>query len=262
VGSVVHFAASAYVGDSMRDPSAYYRNNLLTTLSLLDAMRTAEVDTLLFSSSCSVYGDPVHVPVDESHRTSPMSPYAQTKLDGENALRWYAQAHGLKWSALRYFNAAGADPEGELGEDHDPETRLVPRAVMAAMGTGPALKVFGQDYATADGTAVRDYVHVSDLAQAHVLALRRLLAGAPSAVLNLGTGKGDSVLEVIRAVERVAGRPVPYELAPRRAGDPAAIVADAALAERVLAWQPRHSDIDTIVETAWRWHARARAGIT
>lgn len=259
ITAVVHFAASAYVGDSMRDPAAYYRNNLLGTLALLDAMRSAQVGTLLFSSSCSVYGNPQQVPVDETHPCAPLSPYGQTKLDGENAIAWYARAYGLRWTALRYFNAAGADPDGELGECHDPETRLVPRVIMAALGTAPALEVYGTDYPTADGTAVRDYVHVSDLAQAHVLALQALQDGRASGVFNLGTGTGCSVQEVLRAVAAHAGREVGHRLRPRRDGDPAVVVADASRAARELDWQPRHSTLAQIVATAWRWHARAQA---
>mgnify|MGYP000493815841 CR=1 FL=1 len=261
VNSVVHFAASAYVGDSVRDPAAYYRNNLLTTLSLLDAMRTAGVSDLLFSSSCSVYGNPLRLPVDESHPTAPMSPYGQTKLDGENAIRWYANAYGIRWAALRYFNAAGADPGGELGEAHDPETRLVPRAILAALGSAPALEVYGADYPTADGTAIRDYVHVTDLAQAHVLALRSLRAGGSPGLLNLGTGHGYSVLEVIQAVGSAARQAVPYEMKPRRDGDPSEVVADAALAQRTLGWCPEHSSLESIVSTAWQWHANLKSAV-
>ncbi len=258
IAAVIHFAASAYVGDSMRDPAAYYRNNVLTTLTLLDAMRATGTGTIIFSSSCSVYGNPVRLPIDETHPTGPMSPYGQSKLDGENALRWYGQAYGIRWMALRYFNAAGADKSGETGEDHDPETRLVPRAILAALGRGPALQVFGNDYDTPDGTAIRDYVHVSDLAAAHVRALSALSRGAVSQILNLGTGRGYSVLEALRAVETVTGKPVPYELAPRREGDPARVVADARLAASALDWEARESSLEQIVETAARWHAGRR----
>ena len=255
ITAVIHFAASAYVGDSVRDPAAYYRNNVLTTLTLLDAMRATETKTIIFSSSCSVYGNPTRLPIDESHPTGPLSPYGQSKLDGENALKWYGQAYGIRWMALRYFNASGADRDGETGEDHDPETRLVPRAILAALGRGPALQVFGDDYATPDGTAIRDYVHVSDLASAHVLALTALERGADSQFLNLGTGRGYSVLEVLRAVEAVTGKPVPHQLAPRREGDPARVVADAQRASTVLDWEARQSALEQIVETAARWHA-------
>jgi UDP-glucose-4-epimerase GalE len=258
IQAVIHFAASAYVGDSVRDPAAYYRNNVLTTLILLDAMRAAGTRTIIFSSSCSVYGNPVRLPIDETHPTGPLSPYGQSKLDGENALRWYGQAYDIRWMALRYFNAAGADRDGDTGEDHDPETRLVPRAILAALGRGPALQVFGDDYETPDGTAIRDYVHVSDLATAHVRALSALARGAESQFLNLGTGRGYSVLEVIRTVQSVVGNPVPYQLAPRREGDPAKVVADAQRAATVLDWEARESRLEQIVETAARWHKRAR----
>lgn len=257
ITAVIHFAASAYVGDSVRDPAAYYRNNVLTTLTLLDAMRAAGTRTIIFSSSCSVYGNPVRLPIDETHPTGPLSPYGQSKLDGENALRWYGQAYDIRWMALRYFNAAGADRAGDTGEDHDPETRLVPRAILAALGRGPALQVFGDDYATPDGTAIRDYVHVSDLAAAHVRALSALSGGAQSQFLNLGTGRGYSVFEVIRTVEAVVGKPVPYRLAPRREGDPASVVADAQRAASVLDWEARESKLEQIVETAANWHKRS-----
>jgi UDP-glucose-4-epimerase GalE len=242
----------------MRDPAAYYRNNVLTTLTLLDAMRSTGVKTIIFSSSCSVYGNPVRLPIDETHPTGPLSPYGQSKLDGENALRWYGQAYDIRWMALRYFNAAGADRAGDTGEDHDPETRLVPRAILAALGRVPPLQVFGDDYPTPDGTAIRDYVHVSDLAAAHVRALSALSRGADSQVLNLGTGRGYSVLEVLRAVESVVGKPVPHQLAPRREGDPARVVADARRAATVLDWEARESSLEQIVETAARWHAQRR----
>jgi len=260
VTAVIHFAASAYVADSMRDPAAYYQNNVLTTLKLLDAMLTAGIRNLIFSSSCSVYGNPTRTPIDETHPTAPLSPYAQTKLDCENALRWFGLAYGLQWIALRYFNAAGADPQGEIGEDHDPETRLVPRAILAAMAKGPPLQVFGSDYDTEDGTAIRDYIHVSDVAEAHVLALKRLEHGLTAQVLNLGTGRGLSVRQVVDAIAVVAGRPVPLQPAARRGGDPARVVADATRARSMLQWSPRYSSIETIVQTAWHWHQRRLTG--
>ena len=255
--AIVHFAASAYVGDSVRDPAAYYRNNLLGTLSVLDAMREASVRDLVFSSSCSVYGNPVTVPIDESHPVEPLSPYGQTKLDGENAIRWYTKAYGLRSVCLRYFNAAGADLAGELGEDHDPETRIVPRAILAALGVVPALDIFGDDYDTPDGTAVRDYVHVADLASAHVMALQRLGDLAVASTLNLGTGRGYSVREVVSMVEAELRQTVPHRIAARRPGDPARVIADASCAFKSLAWTPARSDLRTIVASACRWH-RAR----
>jgi UDP-glucose-4-epimerase GalE len=254
VAAVIHFAASAYVGDSVRDPAAYYRNNQLTTLALLDAMRARGVRTIVFSSSCSVYGNPERLPIDEGHRTQPLSPYGQTKLDGENALRWYGEAYGIRWIALRYFNAAGADADGEIGEDHDPETRLVPRAILAGLGALPALEIFGDDYPTPDGTAIRDYVHVADLAAAHVDALAALERGADSQSLNLGTGSGSSVLRVLNAVSRALGSGVPHRFVARRGGDPSEVVADARRANAVLGWTARKSSLEEIVETAVRWH--------
>jgi len=258
IQAVIHFAASAYVGDSMRDPAWYYRNNVLTTLALLDSMRASGVKDIIFSSSCSVYGNPSRVPIDESHPTGPLSPYGQSKLDGENALRWYGQAYQMGWMALRYFNAAGADAAGDTGEDHEPETRLVPRAIMAAVGTAPQLEVFGTDYPTPDGTAIRDYIHVSDLASAHVSALNALKSGTPSQALNLGTGRGYSVREVLTTVAQALGRDVPHKLAPRRAGDPAEVVADARRAKEVLGWSAKESTLESIVTTAARWHAKHR----
>jgi UDP-arabinose 4-epimerase len=255
IEAVIHFAASALVGVSMRDPAAYYRNNVLTTLTLMDAMRAASVKDIVFSSSCSVYGNPKYVPVDETHPFGPLSTYGQTKLDGENALRWYGQAYAMRWIALRYFNAAGADADGQTGEDHAPETHLVPLAIMAAMGTAPELRLFGTDYPTPDGTAIRDYIHVSDLARAHVSALGALKRGATSQALNLGTGRGYSVREVLAAVEKALGRKVPHSLAPRRDGDPAEVVADPRRAAEVLGWTAQESSIDAIVSTAARWHA-------
>lgn len=255
VRAVIHFAAWAYVGESMRDPAGYFRNNVVHSLELLDAMRDAGVDVIVFSSSCATYGLPEVLPIPEDHPQRPVSPYGESKLVVERALQWYGQAYGLRWLALRYFNAAGADPEGELGEVHDPETHLIPRAILAALGQAGPLQVYGTDYPTPDGTAIRDYVHVADLAEAHVLGLRYLLDGGESTALNLGTGCGHSVREVVAAVERVGGRPVPLREAPRRPGDPPALVADARRARQVLGWQPRYSDLDAIVETAWRWHA-------
>jgi UDP-glucose-4-epimerase GalE len=222
-------------------------------------MRSANVRDIVFSSSCSVYGNPSHVPIDETHPTGPLSPYGQSKLDGENALRWYGQAYDMRWMALRYFNAAGADAEGHTGEDHSPETRLLPRAIMAALGSAPALNIFGTDYPTPDGTAIRDYIHVSDLAHAHVSALGAMNGGTASQVLNLGTGRGYSVREVLTAVGTALGRKVPHTIAPRRAGDPAEVVADARRAAAVLGWSAQESALETIVATAARWHAKHKS---
>jgi UDP-arabinose 4-epimerase len=260
VEAVMHFAAFAYVGESVGCPELYYRNNVVGTLSLLDAMREAGVATIVFSSTCAVYGVPETVPIRETTAKAPLNPYGETKLAIERVLHWYGAANnaalGLRYAALRYFNAAGTDPDGEVGENHEPETHLIPLILRAALGRGDPLQIFGTDYPTRDGTAIRDYIHVTDLADAHVRALARLAAGSESMELNLGTGSGHSVREVIAAVERVVGRPVPCREAPRRPGDPPELVADAALARERLGWHPRHSDLDTIVRTALTWETR------
>ena len=250
--SVIHTAGSAYVGESVADPKKYFRNNIVTSLNLLDAMIDHRVGSIVFSSSCTTYGLPQSLPLSEQHPQSAISPYGETKLLVERAMRWYGDAYGLKWAALRYFNAAGADPDGQLGEEHAPETHLIPLVIAAALG-GDALRVFGVDYPTPDGTAIRDYIHVTDLAKAHVAAVARLSAGHDSMALNLGTGQGHSIYDVIRCVERVSGRRVPHTETSRRAGDPPALVADASRALAVLGWRPELSDLDTIVGTAWRW---------
>jgi UDP-arabinose 4-epimerase len=256
VRAVVHFAASAYVGESMTSPRDYYENNAVGSLALLDPMLAEGVDRIVFSSSCATYGTPDRIPIREDDPQRPVNPYGETKLATERALHWYGRAYGTRWFALRYFNAAGADPGGELGEDHDPETHLIPLAIRAALGSAPALQVYGTDYPTSDGTAIRDYIHVADLATAHVAALRKLDGEGAGRGLNLGTGAGHSVREVIAAVERIGGRPVPVLMGPRRDGDPPALVADASAAEASLGWRPSHSSLDEIVETAVRWHER------
>ena len=256
VAAVMHFAAFAYVGEAVADPAFYYRNNLIGTLALLDAMREAGVDRLVFSSSCVVYGIPGDIPVRESAPTEPVNPYGESKIAIERALPWYERAYGLRHVSLRYFNAAGADRAGEIGNEHDPETRLIPLVLRAALGLGPPVEIFGTDYPTPDGTAIRDYTHVEDLATAHVRALDHLAVGRPSATVNLGTGRGHSVREIIAAVERVAGRPVPRRDAPRREGDPPALVADPTRAAELLGWRAQHSDLDTIVGTALAWLER------
>jgi UDP-glucose-4-epimerase GalE len=254
VTAVVHFAAYAYVGESMQQPGKYFANNVANTLGLLDVMRAIGVRHIVFSSTCATYGIPEQTPIDEQHPQHPVNPYGESKLFVERALKWYGVAHGLKWSALRYFNAAGADAEGELGEDHTPETHLIPLIIQAALGLRPHVKVFGTDYPTQDGTAVRDYIHVTDLAEAHVRALEHLFNGGESLALNLGTGLGHSVREVISSVERASGKKVPTRDAPRRAGDPPELVANAAQAQRRLGWRPRHSSLENITTTAWSWH--------
>jgi UDP-glucose-4-epimerase GalE len=254
IDTVLHFAASAYVGESMRDPQKYFRNNVVNTLNLLNAMVQAGVKNIVFSSSCATYGIPQNGLIEESHPQYPVNPYGESKLFVERTLHWYGKSYGLKWVALRYFNAAGADPEGELGEDHTPETHLIPLAIEAALRQRRYIEVFGTDYPTADGTAIRDYIHVMDLAEAHVLALEYLLAGGESGAFNLGTGCGHSVLEIIAAVERLAGCPVPVRKTGRREGDPPALVAGARRAKQLLKWQPFYAEIDCIIETAWKWH--------
>ncbi|MGE5548512.1 MAG: UDP-glucose 4-epimerase GalE [Solirubrobacterales bacterium] len=256
IEACIHFAAFTYVGESVTDPRKYFRNNVTNTLGLLDSLVESGVGRVVFSSTCATYGDPQYMPLDEKHPQHPVNPYGESKLMVERFLHWYGRAYGLRWAALRYFNAAGADPEARIGEDHVPETHLIPLVIQAAMGERPQVSIFGTDYPTPDGTAIRDYIHVDDLADAHVLALRHLERGGDSLPFNLGTGTGNSVRQVIEAVERVSGRPVPVRVGPRREGDPAVLVANAARASEVLGWRPQQADIDTIVATAWAWHQR------
>ncbi|HEX3693854.1 MAG TPA: UDP-glucose 4-epimerase GalE [Polyangia bacterium] len=254
VTAVIQFAAFIEVGESVRDPRKYFRGNVQNTLNLLDAMVDAGVRDLVFSSTAAVYGDPIKTPIPEDHPLLPVSPYGDSKLFVETILRRYGQAYGLRWAALRYFNAAGADPDGGNGEDHAPESHLIPLAIKAALGQRGPLQVFGTDYPTPDGTAVRDYVHVVDLAHAHLLALQYLAAGQASLVANIGTGHGHSVREVLAAVEKAAGRPVPHQEVARRPGDSPELVADASRARALLGWQPRYAELDTIVSHACQWH--------
>jgi UDP-arabinose 4-epimerase len=251
--AVIHFAAKALVGESMRSPDLYWQINTAGTLALLQAMRLTNVDVIVFSSTCAVYGVPRSTPINEKSRKSPVNAYGASKLAAERMIRDFAQAYGLKSACLRYFNAAGADPDGEIGEARAVETHLVPLALDAALGVGPPITVFGRDYPTADGTAVRDYVHVSDLADAHVSAIRHLLAGGDNLELNLGTGVGHSVAEVLDTVERVTNRPVPRRAGCRRPGDPPELIADPRRAKRALGFEPKRSRLDTIVRDAWRW---------
>jgi UDP-arabinose 4-epimerase len=250
VDAVIHFAASAYVGESVENPAKYYRNNVAGTLSLLDACRQAELEQIIFSSSCATYGVPERLPISETTPQNPINPYGQTKLIAEHMLRDYAAAYGLRYVALRYFNAAGSDPEGELGEWHDPETHLIPRALQAAAGLSSSLSVFGTDYATADGTCIRDYIHVTDLARAHLLALDHLVRGGDNLAINLSTGQGISIREVLDTIARLTRRTVPVEWCPRRPGDPPALYAEPKLAREVLDFAPRYSDLETIIRTA------------
>ncbi len=259
VDAVMHFAARASVGESVRDPIGYYRNNVLGTLSVLAAMAAENVTRLVVSSTAAVFGNPVQTPIGEDHPKQPINPYGETKLAVERALPHFERAYGIRFSVLRYFNAAGADPDGDLGEDHSPELHLIPRAIDAAAGRG-TFEVFGNDYPTPDGTCLRDFIHVTDLAEAHLLALDALRAGAPSSHYNLGNGKPTSVREVIDAVGRVVGRKVPFAVAPRREGDPAILFASSERISRELGWRPRLYDLNTIVETAWRWRERHPSG--
>ncbi|HXJ22481.1 MAG TPA: UDP-glucose 4-epimerase GalE [Polyangia bacterium] len=256
VKAVMQFAGFIEVGESVRNPSKYLRGNLFNTLNLLDAMVETGVRDIVFSSTAAVYGVPVHVPIREDHPLSPINPYGESKLGVERTLAAYETAHGLRWAALRYFNAAGGDPEGLIGEAHGPESHLIPLAIAAALGARGPLQVFGNDYPTPDGTAVRDYVHVLDLADAHLLAVRHLQSGLGSFAANLGTGRGHSVAEVVASIERVSQRAVPRAIAPRRPGDPPVLVADPTKASELLGWRPRHHELDTMVSHAWAWQAR------
>jgi len=260
IEAVMHFAAFAYVGESVNDPLKYYFNNVVATLGLLRVMLKHGVKKFVFSSTCATYGVPTAMPIVETMPQAPINPYGQTKLDIENALKALARAHGLSFAAFRYFNAAGAAEDGAIGEDHAPESHLIPLAIESAVGRRPALQVFGSDYPTPDGTCLRDYVHVDDLSRAHIAVFAKL--GEPGTALfyNLGTGKPTSVLEVIRAVEKVTGLKVPYLLAPRRAGDPPALYADSAKAVRELGWKIKFDHIDAIVGTAWKWHRANPSG--
>jgi UDP-glucose-4-epimerase GalE len=253
VGAVIHFAAFLDVSESVREPVRYYRNNVGGALSVLEAMAAESVQYFVFSSTCATYGEPIETPITEAHPQLPINSYGETKLAIERALPHYERAYGVRFASMRYFNAAGADPDGEIGEDHSPEIHLIPRAIDAARG-GAVLQVFGDDYPTPDGTCLRDYVHVTDLADAHVRALEAIVDVEKSAAYNLGTGRPHSVREVIEAVERVTGRKVPWMLAPRRAGDPAVLYASPQKAQAELHWTPRFPTLDAIVSTAWNWH--------
>ncbi len=244
----------------MQQPAAYYQNNVVKGLALLDAMVSSRVLKLVFSSTAAVYGEPIEVPIMEDHPTLPTNPYGATKLAFEAAMLWYSGAYGLRYASLRYFNAAGADLAGKIGEDHHPETHLIPLVLKAAMGSVASLAIFGTDYPTPDGTCVRDYIHVSDLAVAHALALDALSAGRDRAVYNLGNGNGYSVLEVIRTAEEVIGKPINVKYGPRRPGDQAVLVAGSGRIKKELGWRPRFADLKSIIETAWLWHSSHPAG--
>lgn len=258
IEAVMHFCAFAYVGESVTDPAKYYRNNVVNALNLLDTMREFHVPYLIFSSTCSTYGMPQRIPLTEDHPQSPVNPYGWSKFMIEQILKDYNNAYGIKYVSLRYFNAAGADPDADIGERHDPETHLIPLVLDVAAGKRPDVKIFGTDYDTPDGTCIRDYVHVTDLADAHILALNYLRGGGPSDSFNLGNGNGFSVREVIRTAEKVTGCAIKYVETDRRAGDPPVLIGSARKAMEILPWRPRCADLPVIIQTAWRWHQKER----
>ncbi|MGD8963025.1 MAG: UDP-glucose 4-epimerase GalE [Desulfobacterales bacterium] len=254
IDAVMHFAAYAYVGESVQEPIKYYENNLRNTVELLHAVVENDVQYFVFSSTCATYGNPEKIPIDEKHPQNPVNPYGRTKRMIEEILKDYAAAYDLKYTSLRYFNAAGADPDGEIGEDHDPETHLIPLVLDVAAAKRASIKVFGTDYQTPDGTCIRDYIHVTDLAEAHILALQRLMDGAESCCYNLGTGQGFSVLDVIERARKITGKNIRAENTDRRPGDPPVLIASNEKAIAELSWNPVYADLDDIIGTAWRWH--------
>jgi UDP-glucose 4-epimerase len=253
VDAVMHFAAFIEVGESVREPALYYQNNVMNTMVLLDAMIQHDIAHFIFSSTAAIFGEPEYTPIDEKHNTNPINPYGRSKLMVEQILEDYDTAYGLKSTCLRYFNAAGADPDGELGERHDPETHLIPLILQAASGRREDIKVFGTDYPTEDGTCVRDYIHINDLCEAHSLALKHMQSTGNSARYNLGNGRGFSVQQVIDTTHKVTGRDFKVTVDTRRPGDPAVLVADSTLAQQQLGWQPRHTELESIIATAWQW---------
>ncbi|MBW5447925.1 UDP-glucose 4-epimerase GalE [Cohnella sp. CFH 77786] len=254
IDGVIHFAANSLVGESMKDPGKYYHNNVYGTLCLLEQMKKAGVSRIVFSSTAATYGEPERVPIDEYDRTVPTNAYGETKLAMEKMIRWFDVAHGIRSVSLRYFNAAGAHEGGRIGEDHQPETHLIPLVLQVALGQRDAISVFGDDYPTEDGTCIRDYIHVSDLADAHILALERLRKGGESAVYNLGSGQGFSVKQVVEIARDVTGHPIPVRVEARRAGDPAVLVASSERAKRELGWNPSRARLQEIIASAWKWH--------
>ena len=254
IDAVMHYAAYCYVGESVTDPSMYYQNNLADTIGLLSEMVEAEVKKIVFSSSCAVYGEPEEIPITENHPQNPVNPYGRTKYMVEQVLDDFKYAYGVEFVSLRYFNAAGADPEGELGEDHNPETHLIPLAIQAALGKREEIRIYGNDYPTHDGTCIRDFIHVEDLAESHLLALKRLLNEKGGGTYNLGNGQGYSVREVIDITRRITGKPIRDRVVDRRDGDPAVLVGSSDKAKNELGWNPRFPDLESIVETAWHWH--------
>ncbi|MGB0595662.1 MAG: UDP-glucose 4-epimerase GalE [Rubripirellula sp.] len=261
IDAVMHFAAFALVNESVTDPALYYRNNVIAALDLLEAMREADVKKIVFSSTTATYGQPDVVPIPEETPQCPINPYGFTKLVVEQALADYATAYGFAYAALRYFNAAGAHPDGTIGEDHDPESHLIPIVLQVALGQRDQITIFGNDYNTKDGTCVRDYIHIDDLGDAHLKALEKLIPGTGICV-NLGTGQGTSVREIVEACREVTGHPIPEIIGPRRVGDPDKLIADARRAKELLGWSPRYTNVQSIVETAWRWHQSHPNGYT
>lgn len=255
IDAVIHFAANSLVGESMTDPLKYYDNNVNGTKVLLQSMVAHGIDKIVFSSTAATYGEPERVPIMETDRTEPTNPYGETKLSMEKMFRWTDRAHGLKYVSLRYFNACGAHISGEIGEAHSPETHLIPLILQVPLGQRETISVFGDDYQTKDGTCIRDYIHVTDLAQAHILAVDYLMKGNESNIFNLGNGVGFTVNEVIETARRVTGHPIPAAVAPRRAGDPAQLIASSDKAKTVLGWKPEHADLEEIIATAWKWHS-------
>ena len=260
VTDVIHFAASSVVGESMQNPQKYYQNNVVGTLSLLDTILACKVKRIVFSSTAAVYGEPDLIPITEDSSKQPTNVYGRTKLMIENILEDYDLAYGLKYVSLRYFNACGADDEGLIGEDHRPETHLIPLVLQTALGLRTKISIYGDDYPTKDGTCIRDYIHVNDLARAHVLALNYLRSNNKSDVFNLGNGNGFSVKEIIRAAEKVVASSIPHDIGPRRSGDPAVLVADAQKAKKKLGWKPEYTDLERIIKTAWQWHSENPSG--
>jgi UDP-glucose 4-epimerase len=256
IDAVMHYAAYSYVGESVTDPSMYYQNNLADTICLLSEMVEAEIKNIVFSSSCAVYGEPEEIPITENHPKNPVNPYGWTKYMVEQVLNDFKYAYGVESVSLRYFNAAGADPEGELGEDHNPETHLIPIAIQAALGKREEIRIYGNNYPTHDGTCIRDFIHVEDLAESHLLALNRLLNGKGGGTYNLGNGEGYSVREVIDITRRITGKPIRDRVVDRRDGDPAVLVGSSDKAKNELGWNPRFPDLESIVETAWHWHQK------
>ncbi len=256
--AVMHFSAKSLVGESMTDPALYYNNNVTGTLNLLETMRRFGVNRFVFSSSAATFGNPVQERINENHPQEPINPYGRTKLMVERILSDFSEAYDLRSVSLRYFNAAGADPEGELGESHNPETHLIPNVMLALLDDNRKLNLFGDDYDTKDGTCVRDYIHINDLCTAHLQAMNYMADHEGAHGFNLGNGQGFSILEIIEAAERVTGRKVPYDISPRRPGDPPTLVADSALARKELNWQPEYTDIGGIIDTAWEWHKNPR----